>query len=177
MAASSGYQVPQETNQATYDFYFVANDKKTSVTMLLAVAFLVVIALILLFKFVRKTEIKVPISAILYDDNNSVVITALRDKPLVLGRGTGSQIRLDDPTNKISREHCKLTIDSLKACVYLEELASTNGTYLGNSVKPIAKNGKVKLKSGDRFYLAGPKGNSDALAFRVELSVNGVSKP
>ena len=178
MQSSLGYQVPQETNQATYDFYFVNKvANSTSFWFLLAAAGSAIAILVLLKKISwaltpTKTLATGPKSIFgrLFDDHTGALVATLQSSPMTLGRGINCDIKLADTATQVSRNHCQLTFDPEKKCVFLEESGgSTNGTYLENRHQPIATNRKVKLKSGDRFYLAAPQGENMAVGLRLEL--------
>lgn len=48
---------------------------------------------------------------------------------VVLGRGAAAQVRVDDPD--LSREHCRLRVPHPPEIATVEDLGSTNGTYIG----------------------------------------------
>lgn len=53
----------------------------------------------------------------------------------------------------ISKRHCSISFDASAGKVYLEDMWSSNGTYLDSGVK--LESGKpYPLQPGDRFYLA-----------------------
>lgn len=57
-------------------------------------------------------------------------------------------------TSGISRVHCAILIQNGQ--IYLKDLGSSHGTFLGNGQR-IAANQSVPLKMGDRFYLGSEK--------------------
>lgn len=76
------------------------------------------------------------------------------DKSLVFGRdNTRCNVVYPGETRGISSVHCSLEKQAGK--VYLTDLGSTYGTFLGDGTK-LAANVKHELKSGDTFYLAVP---------------------
>ncbi len=73
--------------------------------------------------------------------------TFVIDQPvLVLGRQKDSDCVIDDPL--LSRHHCRLAVDE-KGDYWLEDLSSTNSTYL-NSRK---LQEKTRLQYGDRILI------------------------
>jgi diguanylate cyclase (GGDEF)-like protein len=72
----------------------------------------------------------------------------LSQSSMVLGRGTSADISLPE-VNSLSRQHCRLTYGS--ESVVLEDLGSTNGTY----VNDVRISEPRALKSGDRFQAGG----------------------
>jgi len=67
-------------------------------------------------------------------------------KTVIIGRDKACNIVLDDPL--VSRKHAKITVIDNKK-FYLEDLNSTNGTYVNNN--PLIKGGKVQLKKEDKI--------------------------
>jgi pSer/pThr/pTyr-binding forkhead associated (FHA) protein len=63
----------------------------------------------------------------------------------VLGRGDGAEIRLDDPF--ASSRHAQLVLQG--GTVVLEDLGSTNGTYLNEELLA----GPTPLHHGDRIRI------------------------
>ncbi|MCF0217244.1 MAG: GGDEF domain-containing protein, partial [Fibrobacteraceae bacterium] len=72
---------------------------------------------------------------------------ALEKGTLVLGRGQDAQIRLDDEL--VSRNHCSITFDGTN--VIVEDLGSTNGTYVDGSQLAVGE--KHMLESDNRLQL------------------------
>src|SRR5256885_11432318 len=69
---------------------------------------------------------------------------------VVLGRDPGAEIVLTDPSNEVSRRHARIVIRGTEAV--LEDLASTNGTYVNGerlAGEPYA------LRAGDQVKLGG----------------------
>jgi len=60
-----------------------------------------------------------------------------------------------DTMADISKRHCQLRFDSQSSKFWLEDLGSSNGTFLasGKSCRP---GQPQQLSPGDRFYLASP---------------------
>ncbi len=80
---------------------------------------------------------------------------ALSSNVMVVGRGSGSDIKVDDPN--ISRAHAELRYDD--GAWHLVDLGSTNGTLLGG--RPVER--PTRLSNGDRIEI----GNS-RLTFVLE---------
>lgn len=59
---------------------------------------------------------------------NTGATAALADAPILIGRGNDAQIRLDD--DYVSTRHARIAAAGDQW--YVEDLGSTNGTYLGN---------------------------------------------
>ena len=59
---------------------------------------------------------------------NTGITANLSDAPILIGRGSDAQIRLDD--DYVSTRHARIA--SAGDQWYVEDLGSTNGTYLGN---------------------------------------------
>lgn len=77
-------------------------------------------------------------------------------KPLVFGRDRQSvQLMFPETMADISKRHCQLRFDSQSSKFWLEDLGSSNGTFLasGKSCRP---GQPQQLSPGDRFYLASP---------------------
>ncbi|MBC9784324.1 trypsin-like peptidase domain-containing protein [Heliobacterium chlorum] len=75
-------------------------------------------------------------------------------EPLTLGRDSRvCQVIFPPDQTNIGRVHCSIRYEEPSRTFILEDCSSTNGTYLfnGNRTSP---NQPVRLKSGDRFYLA-----------------------
>ncbi|MCX6609827.1 MAG: trypsin-like peptidase domain-containing protein [Acidobacteria bacterium] len=73
---------------------------------------------------------------------------------LVLGRDhSAAQLVYPDNITEISKRHCQLRQDQATGKLTLEDLGSSNGTFL-SSGKALRPGAAVELKVGDRFYLA-----------------------
>jgi len=73
---------------------------------------------------------------------------------LVLGRDrSAAQLVYPDNVTEISKRHCQVRQDASTGRVTLEDLGSSNGTFL-SSGKALRPGAAVELKVGDRFYLA-----------------------
>ena len=59
---------------------------------------------------------------------NAGVTASLAEAPILIGRGSDAQIRLDD--DYVSTRHARIAASGDQW--YVEDLGSTNGTYLGN---------------------------------------------
>lgn len=80
---------------------------------------------------------------------------ALSSAVVVMGRGSGTDIKLDDPN--VSREHAELRNDD--GAWFVSDLGSTNGTHVGGA--PVAQ--PRELRDGDQIQI----GNS-VLTFVLE---------
>ncbi|MCP4659960.1 MAG: FHA domain-containing protein, partial [bacterium] len=79
----------------------------------------------------------------------------LDDEPIVLGRDARvAQLVFGDQSTGVSRRHCRVWFDPGSRTFELEDLWSSNGTFLHNGaeVKPHAPR---SLKANDRFCLGG----------------------
>lgn len=74
---------------------------------------------------------------------------ALSSDVIVVGRGSGSDIKVDDPN--ISRTHAELRCED--GVWYLADLGSTNGTLLGG--RPVER--RTPLTAGDRIEIGNTK--------------------
>ena len=80
----------------------------------------------------------------------------LAEGSIVLGRDpVVSQIVFPSGQTEISKGHCRISYSMSKRAFLLEDLGSTNGTFLitGEQVNP---GNQVELRSGDLFYLSNP---------------------
>lgn len=79
----------------------------------------------------------------------------LADVALILGRETGAcQVLFPRRASRVSRQHCRLTLDERRSIVRLTDLHSKNGT-MGPSGARLDAGGACDLQDGDRFRLAG----------------------
>ncbi|KAA6182489.1 FHA domain-containing protein [Thiohalocapsa marina] len=100
----------------------------------------------------------------------------LSDRPLVIGRDPAvSQVVLAD-VDTISKRHALIGYDAARACFFLQDLGSSNGTFVLDSTGaaypgqiqaqgrrlPAAQ--RCELRPGVRFYLASP-----AIVFQLML--------
>ncbi len=77
-------------------------------------------------------------------------------KPLVFGRdGQSAQLVFPAEMTDISKRHCQIRFDPLSTKFWLEDLGSSNGTFLASG-KPCRPGQPQQLSTGDRFYLASP---------------------
>ncbi|MBF0229876.1 MAG: trypsin-like peptidase domain-containing protein [Desulfamplus sp.] len=91
-------------------------------------------------------------------------IIELDESPLVIGRDPRvSHLVFSQRDSGVSRRHCTVAFDSKSRCFYLEDSWSSNGTYLcfsppragaSQSGSKIQSGQKIRLSSGDRFYLS-----------------------
>lgn len=70
------------------------------------------------------------------------------EKTIIIGRDKSCNITLNDPL--VSRRHAKITVIEGKK-FYIEDLNSTNGTYVNNN--PILKGKKILLKKNDKIRM------------------------
>jgi pSer/pThr/pTyr-binding forkhead associated (FHA) protein len=69
-----------------------------------------------------------PRKAVVVDGSNSGISVSLDDAPILIGRGPDAAIRLDD--DYVSTRHAR--IGRSDQTWYVEDLGSTNGTYIGS---------------------------------------------
>ena len=69
-----------------------------------------------------------PSKAVVVDGSNSGLSASLDDAPILIGRGPDAAIRLDD--DYVSTRHAR--IGRSGDTWYVEDLGSTNGTYIGS---------------------------------------------
>jgi pSer/pThr/pTyr-binding forkhead associated (FHA) protein len=69
-----------------------------------------------------------PSKAVVVDGSNSGLTVSLDDAPILIGRGPDAAIRLDD--DYVSTRHAR--IGRSDDTWYVEDLGSTNGTYIGS---------------------------------------------
>jgi len=79
--------------------------------------------------------------------------------PIVMGRGEGVKFRI--PHDKVSRRHCEFS--SQDGTVYVEDLKSTNGTFLND--EQVSPGIKKAVASGDSVRVG-------SLTVRVEYNVS-----
>src|SRR5207245_7861608 len=72
-------------------------------------------------------------------------VFALESNESILGRGAEANLRFDEPS--VSRCHARITCAG-PGSYFLEDLGSTNGTYVGG--RPVRRSA---LRSGDRVQL------------------------
>ncbi|EFQ84597.1 FHA domain protein [Aeromicrobium marinum DSM 15272] len=76
----------------------------------------------------RKPQRGTPTKLQIVDGPNAGQSVPLGDQPILLGRGTDAAIRLDD--DYVSTRHARFATNGEQW--FVEDLGSTNGTYLGN---------------------------------------------
>jgi len=76
-----------------------------------------------------KTRRGDPTSVVILEGGNSGETVSLAAAPLLIGRGNDAAIRLDD--DYVSTRHARIASSGEQW--YVEDLGSTNGTYVGNS--------------------------------------------
>jgi len=93
----------------------------------------------------RRPSRAVPSHLSVTDGPNAGQVVALDGAPLLLGRGTDAALRLDD--DYVSTRHARIASNGEQW--FVEDLGSTNGTYLGSqrvtSPTPIAIGTPVRL--------------------------------
>lgn len=70
-----------------------------------------------------------PTQVVIVEGGNQGETVSLEDAPLLIGRGTDAAIRLDD--DYASTRHARIASSGEQW--YVEDLGSTNGTYVGTS--------------------------------------------
>ena len=75
----------------------------------------------------RKPRRGAPTHLLVVEGDNAGTRAELADAPLLIGRGSDAQIRLDD--DYVSTRHARIASSGDQW--YVEDLGSTNGTYLG----------------------------------------------
>ncbi len=93
----------------------------------------------------RRPSRAVPTTLTVTDGPNAGQVVPLTDGPLLLGRGTDAALRLDD--DYVSTRHARIATNGEQW--FVEDLGSTNGTYLGSqrvtAPTPIAIGTPVRL--------------------------------
>ncbi|MBA2551700.1 MAG: FHA domain-containing protein [Nocardioidaceae bacterium] len=86
-----------------------------------------------------------PTSLIVTDGPNAGQVVSLEVQPILMGRGSDAALRLDD--DYVSTRHARIATNGEQW--FVEDLGSTNGTYLGSqrvtSPTPIAVGTPVRL--------------------------------
>ncbi|MFL6106878.1 MAG: FHA domain-containing protein [Marmoricola sp.] len=70
-----------------------------------------------------------PTSVAIVEGGNAGEVVSLANAPLLIGRGNDAAIRLDD--DYVSTRHARIAVSGDQW--YVEDLGSTNGTYVGSS--------------------------------------------
>jgi pSer/pThr/pTyr-binding forkhead associated (FHA) protein len=93
----------------------------------------------------RRSSRAVPTTLTVTDGPNAGQVVPLTNGPLLLGRGTDAALRLDD--DYVSTRHARIATNGEQW--FVEDLGSTNGTYLGSqrvtAPTPIAIGTPVRL--------------------------------
>ncbi|RMH11059.1 MAG: FHA domain-containing protein [Gemmatimonadetes bacterium] len=90
-------------------------------------------------------------------------VLELDDKPLYIGRHPSvANLVISRGAASVSKRHCCVRYDAPSGFFLLEDSWSTNGTFLADGTR-LEPGKQVRLRSGDRFYLAEP-----GLMFAVE---------
>lgn len=80
----------------------------------------------------------------------------LTTAPLIIGRDPEqSNLIIPPPNQIISKQHCSIKLDNESGKIIIEDLGSTNGTFLSGGQK-LAAGRSYFLENGDRFYLVEP---------------------
>ena len=80
----------------------------------------------------------------------------LKSGSIIIGRDPAvSQIVFPKNETEISKSHCRISYSLAKHACLLQDLGSTNGTFL-ISGKQVAASSRVELQDGDQFYLSNP---------------------
>ena len=82
------------------------------------------------------------------------------DKALILGRDPAScQVVLSRSSGDVSKRHCALRYDGPSGAFVIEDLSSTNGTFVlaGGMQEQIKPHASRQMKPGDRFFLGDPE--------------------
>jgi pSer/pThr/pTyr-binding forkhead associated (FHA) protein len=82
------------------------------------------------------------------------------EKEVVMGRDPGScQLVLWRSSSDVSKRHCSLRYDKTIGAFVIEDLSSTNGTFVVSGAGPeqIKAHTLRRLKPGDRFFLGDPE--------------------
>lgn len=150
--ASHGKQVPQDSNRATVDFYFVPGKKISYLWQLILIALLVVGSSIWFIfyhkkqkvawvtgidltehimkdqpqveEMVSRSRLQKNIRGYVKDLKRKKVICLIYDKKLTIGRDPSCNIHLPDKDKYVSRFHCNVTWDEEKQQFWLEESPS-----------------------------------------------------
>jgi hypothetical protein len=92
-----------------------------------------------------------PLGVIITDDGISLSLV----ENLTIGSARGLSLRMEDPTDAMSRHHARLELRAWS--VIGHDLGSTNGTWVcstgSNGWEPILPGAPRELKSGDRLGL------------------------
>lgn len=84
------------------------------------------------------------------DPASPVDARIIEDDPITIGRDRSSDWMIADPDNQISRVHC--SVQNWNNRLVLTD-TSSNGVFLKNGEKRIARNSPHSLEPGQRFYL------------------------
>lgn len=94
--------------------------------------------------------------------NASIPVEA---RPSVLGRDQGAaNLVFGAEADAVSKRHCSIRWDAGRRTFVLEDLGSTNGTYLWNGTR-IQPGSPYELRAGDRFYIGDTR---NAFELRME---------
>ena len=89
----------------------------------------------------------VPVAVLVFSDGTSrSVVTST-----TLGSAVDADITLQDEQASVSREHCRLIVDGWS--IHLEDLGSTNGTWVESDPGWARLSAPRRLEGGDRFVL------------------------
>lgn len=80
-------------------------------------------------------------------------VIPLDSTSVVIGRDAEAcNLVLPETAVRVSRKHCRVVWDPIANSVQLQDMGSSNGTYLKGSGK-LSKGGSSTIKDGDTFYL------------------------
>lgn len=87
-----------------------------------------------------------PTHVIVVEGQNQGIRAELDTEPVLIGRGTDAAIRLDD--DYVSTRHARIAASD--GTWYVEDLGSTNGTYVGPSrlTEPVAVTAGMQVRIG-----------------------------
>ncbi|NQZ88166.1 MAG: caspase family protein [Saccharospirillaceae bacterium] len=147
--ASHGEQIPQDSNRATVDFYFIPGKKTSYLWQLFLIAFLLVSSSVWFVfyhkkqkvawvtgidltshimrdkvhveEMVSRSRLQKNITGYVKDLKRKKVICLIYDKKLTIGRDPSCNIHLPDDEKYVSRFHCDLAWDNEKQRFWLEE--------------------------------------------------------
>jgi SARP family transcriptional regulator, regulator of embCAB operon len=86
-----------------------------------------------------------------FEDKQETTIL-LKSSPITMGRNTDNDIVIDDP--KVSQHHCRLTMNKLWKKWHIEDLHSSNGTFVDRGLEGFPVTGeKKRLLKGDKIHV------------------------
>lgn len=149
--SSQGVQVPQDSNRATVDFYFIPGKKISYLWQLILIAVIVASGSIWFVLYHKKQKVAwvtgIDLTAHIIQDKPEVeemvsrsrlqknitgyvkdlrrkkIICLLYDKPLTIGRDPSCNIHLPDKEQYVSRFHCDIAWDEEQQQFWIQEPA------------------------------------------------------